>query len=403
MKKVFLLFTFIIGTLSLFAQFKNNSVGQIPIIAWGGVPPGESTVSRYSELLQSGVTHNISLFNNVDELAVAMEAAKKTGVKMIIYCPELRKEPEKIVNRFKDHPSLAGYLLYDEPQQNEFPKVQNLIKRIQAIDKDHFCYVNLLAVNFSSKSLSAKSYEKTVEQFVNDNSVPVISFDFYPIIKNSFGNQIMSGQWYENLEFFSKEAHNIGKPFWAFALTLAMGDYPIPTIEGIRLQVFSNLAYGAQGIQYFTYWTPTPRQGKLGNFHNAPIDLKTKKKTNVYNYIQEINTEIKALSPVFLGAKVVSVSHTGNKIPSGTTRLKSLPEVIRKFNTDGLGAIVSILNKGDMTYLVVVNRDFKKPMTLTIEGDDRLIRIMKNGKSIKASASDSKISVPPGDVVVFGW
>ena len=57
-------------SVSLFSQ-QNE---QIPIMAWYGVPPEESTVERYMELRHSGITHQLSFFSDVDELAVAMES-----------------------------------------------------------------------------------------------------------------------------------------------------------------------------------------------------------------------------------------------------------------------------------------------------------------------------------------
>src|SRR5437868_3488260 len=81
-----------------------------------------------------------------------------------------------------------------------------------------------------------------------------------------------------------------------FALTVAHGPYPIPTIEQLRVQVFSDLAYGAQGIQYFTYWTS---KSDTWNFHEAPIDVSGKR-TAVYDRVKQMNAEIRALSPVFL-------------------------------------------------------------------------------------------------------
>ena len=41
-----------------------------------------------------------------------------------------------------------------------------------------------------------------------------------------------------------------------YALSVAYGDHPVATSGQLRLQVYSDLAYGAQAIQYFTYWTP---------------------------------------------------------------------------------------------------------------------------------------------------
>jgi hypothetical protein len=62
--------------------------------------------------------------------------------------------------------------------------------------------------------------------------------------------------FYANLEVCSTKAREAGIPFWAFALTTAHLSYPVPTMGQLRYQVYSNLAYGAQGIEYYTYWKP---------------------------------------------------------------------------------------------------------------------------------------------------
>ncbi len=400
MKHLFLLISLIGCSILSFAQQGNSTAGQLPILAWYGVSPEESTVERYIELRQSGITHNFTFFNSVDELAVAMEAAQKAGVKMIIHCPELEKEPEKIVQRFKDHPALAGYFLRDEPGRVDFPALGKWARRIQAVDSEHFCYLNLFPNYAGKEALGTETYREHVQLFIEEVPLQLLSFDHYPIVEDESGDRTMRAGFYENLEIFSDEARKAGKPFWAFALTVAHTPYPIPTPAEIRVQVYSNLAYGAQGIQYFTYWTPKPG---TWDFHHAPIEYDTRKRTEVYDYITQMNREIRGLSKVFLNAEVVSVAHTGESIPQGTRRLEKLPEVITKFETAGTGAIVSVLKKGNTSYLVIVNRDFQESMSVTIEGDSRLNRVLKDGSIVKADAYVSKLPVAPGDILVYAW
>jgi hypothetical protein len=45
-----------------------------------------------------------------------------------------------------------------------------------------------------------------------------------------------------------------------------------PTIEHLRVQAFSDLAYGAQAIQYFHV---LDEQSDVWNFHEGPIDRRT--------------------------------------------------------------------------------------------------------------------------------
>jgi hypothetical protein len=318
---------------------------------------------------------------------------------MIITCPELEKEPEQIVNRFKDHPALAGYFLRDEPHRADFAKLGQWAKRIQAVDNLHFCYLNLFPNYASQEQLGTETYREHVQQFIKEVPLQLLSFDHYPILVNASGERVLRDIWYENLEIFSEEARKAGKPFWAFALTVAHKPYPIPTLAELRLQVYSNLVYGAQGIQYFTYWTPTPG---TWDFHHAPIDFDTQKRTEIYDKIKLLNEEIKNLSFVFLNARVVSTGHTGDDIPKGTSRLGKLPDVIKTLDVEG-DAVVSVLEKEGQSFLVIVNRDFKNEISVKIEGNPELQRILKDGTRVPANKYMDRLVVDPGDILIYGW
>jgi len=392
--------------LCLLAQDFNSLVyadetGQIPIMAWLGVPPDLSTLERFEELRESGITHNFSHSRSIEQLAETLDVAEKAGVKMVIHVPELNKEPEIVVRRFMEHPALAGYYLSDEPGRGSFPGLADRVRTIQAIDNKHFCYINLLPNHAPPAALGTKTYREHVQQFLKEVPVKILSFDHYPITEDAEGARRINGVWYENLEIVAEEARKADKPFWAFALTVAHFTYPIPTPAELRLQVFSNLAYGAQGIQYFTYVTPTP-YGQ-NNFHHAPLAYGTFQRTEVFDYIKEVNQEIASLSRVFLNAKVISVSHTGEQIPPGTKRLNKLPDVIKEFETKGEGAVVSVLKKESKYFLVIVNRDFQRSMTVKVEGEPNLKRVLKDGSEVDATTYINTLPVGPGDLLIYSW
>ena len=75
--------------------------------------------------------------------------------------------------------------------------------------------------------------------------------------------------------------------------------------------------------------------------------------------------ELKLISNIFWGAKVLSVRHTGEKIPIGTKRLTTLPSEVKVLDTHGSGAIVSILENRGKRYLLIVNRSLKDIMQCT--------------------------------------
>ena len=396
-KLLSLLFALLTCTQFVNAQQKISSSEQIPILAWYGIEAKETTLARYQEMKATGITHGFTHFPDAAAMQKALDIAQQAGVKMIVACPELAAEPEKTVKRFMNHPAVAGYFLRDEPSKADFKGLGDWAKRIRAVDDKHFCYLNLLPNYATSDQLGFKTYREYVSTFDKEVPVQLLSFDHYSVIGDS--SQSIRENWYENLEIFAEEAAKVNKPFWAFALAVAHDPYPIPTMAALRLQVYSNLAYGAQGIQYFTYWTPVTTQW---NFHNGPI-TPDGKRTEVYDKITQMSKEIKDLSGVFLGAKVRYVAHTGKEITLGTTRLENLPAAIQTLETEGMGAVVSVLEKGATIFLVIVNRDMVNSMKLTVKGIVSLKKVLKDGSSVPASVYTDSLFVEPGDVAIYKW
>lgn len=376
------------------SQEKIKSETQIPILAWYGIPPEQTTLWRYQELKETGITHNLSFFPDAETMSKALDTAQRAGIKMIVSCPELKTKTEETVRRFMNHPAIAGYMLRDEPNRTDFPELGEWAKKIRAVDDNHFCYLNLFPNYATEQQLGTKTYKEHVDLFIQEVPIQLLSFDHYPVLGDS-----LRPNWYENLEIISEAARKAGKPFWAFALSVAHGPYPIPTVAQLRLQVFSDLAYGAQGIQYFTYWTPYDTTWK---FNNGPITLEGKR-TVVYDRIKLVNSEIRNLSGVFLGASVISVSHTGNNIPDGTRPLVKLPDPIKVLKTEGTGSVVSVLKNGANSYLVVVNRDFRNPMKLSIECDAKVKKVLKDGSVVLANVYQNSTEIDPGDIAIYMW
>lgn len=380
------------AAMSVANEAKPPEDDRIPVLAWIGPPPAQANVERYRELADCGFTHSFTGFANLADMTKALDAANQAGVKLMVSCPELQSDPQATVKRLKDHPAVGGYFLRDEPAAGDFASLARWAKQIESIDDRHVAYVNLFPDYATPQQLGTETYQQYVDRFVKEVPVQVISFDYYPIIDHS-----VRASWYTNLETISAAAKSANKPFWAFALSLRHYNYPVPTVAHLREQVFSNLAYGAQGIQYFTYWSA----GDLGG--DSPIDAAGKR-TPVYDRVKTVNAEIRGFSRVFLGAKVLWVGHTGSSIPQGTRRARSEPP-IRSLSTEGTGAVVSLLGNGDRRFLVIVNRDINARMPLTIQFDgSRVIRtIRSDGRDEEPGARDFRANVEPGDALIFGW
>lgn len=365
----------------------------IPVLAWMGVPEAQTSEARYHELADCGFTIGFSSFSNADAAIKALDAAKAAGVRVLVSCPQLESDPIATVQRLKGHPALAGYFLGDEPDTTAFEREAKWIERIRSADRDHIVYINLLPNYATTDQLRAPTYPAYVDRFATTVPTTFLSFDFYPIV-----GKTVRPNWYENLEIISAAAGKADKPFWAFALSLRHYDYPIATRENLREQVYSDLAYGAQGIQYFTYWQPTSF-----DCGDSPIDAAGKR-TAVFDRVKQMNAEIRAISSVFAGGKVISVGHTGERLPAGTRPFEPAAPV-KSVRTEGTGAIVSRLANSSRQFLVIVNRDIGHAMraTLTFEGGTAIDRVERDGTLQPLDKTEAQINIEPGDAAIFSW
>jgi hypothetical protein len=377
---------------------------QIPTVGWFGISQFGflHTAARAQELKDCGITHSLNYgFYTHNDAQTALDAAQTAGIKLIAqYKTNDNPSYEEFVNKFKTHPALDGYYLADEPNMNDFAELNTLKNNIRALDPSHYSYVNLWSNGGGSEHLGTSSYPTYVSNFISQYNPSFLSFDAYPIrMSGGQGPRIIEPAWYLNLEQIAGAAKTAGIPFWTISLSASHLVYPDPTIDDLRLQIYSSLAYGSQCIQYFTYWYP-------GNaYRMAPLDVNGYK-TDAWYALQTMNREIKSLSPVFLGATMVSVAHTGTTIPAGTTRLTTLPPVIESLETPDGGAVVSVMEKGSDAYLVVVNRSVQSPestMTLNVTLKKGVWRVTKDGTKIYLGATTDNSQVTPGDVVIYTW
>jgi hypothetical protein len=166
--------------------------------------------------------------------------------------------------------------------------------------------------------------------------------------------------------------------------------------------MYSNLAYGSQALQYFAY-----TGGGYEDYHHAPIHHG--KRSEVYDRVKLVNHEIKNLSGVFYGSKVIKVWHSGEYTPSPwvTARFQeennpAIPPV-KLLQTGKGGAVISLLENEDNRFLVIVNRDYQNPMQMTIVTDESVRKVLKDGSVVSASLYTNTTEIDPGDVAVYTW
>lgn len=168
---------------------------QLPVLAWFSISAENTSLDRYLELKDAGFTHSFSHTRTADEVALQLDTAQLAGVKLIITCRELESETKATVNRFKNHPALDGYFLRDEPDRTAFAALGEWARKIESVDKKHYCYLNLLPTYAGLEALKTKSYREYVNLFIKEVNLPFVSFDNYPVV----GDSSVRDDFYENL------------------------------------------------------------------------------------------------------------------------------------------------------------------------------------------------------------
>ena len=367
---------------------------ELPILAWYSIPEENISLERFQELKEAGFNVNLSSVGSFDKALASLDYGEQTGVKIVFSCHDMWEDPEGTAAKVKDHPALFGYSLGDEPNNARFPVLADMADRLRSVDPDHVIYVNLFP-NYAPDEVLGSTYPEHVRKYIEEVRPPLVSFDFYPVTEDGIRER-----WWENLEVISRESAAAGLPFWAFALSTAHKPYPIPTMASLRLQFYTDLAYGAQGLQYFTYWNPVPG---TWDFHDAPIDLDGNR-TPVYDLVKAMNAELQARADIFVGDKVLQVRHTGETVPPGVTPLTDLPEPLTALDTHGKGAVVSLLENGGFRYLMLVNRSLDEGFDYDIAFARKVERVGRDGRAVKVPAKGTQtFHLEGGDCVIFRW
>lgn len=376
---------------------------RFPVIAWHGVRSSFASVDRFKEVEQMGVTIDYSRRQNVETALRILDLAAQTNVKLIVEIDEFYRDADRAaaVKALMGHKALAGYFMFDEPHPKDFAGVAKTMREIQAIDSKHICYCNILPNGLPEhyEILGVKDYTEYVTRYLNECPTTFLSFDKYPIVHDGT-NIWVQDNFYEALEVTSREAVRHNMDLWAFLLTTPHGGYPQPTPAHLRLQGYSNLAYGVQVLQCFTYWTPDPSSG---DYHDGPIAADGTR-TATYDLVKNYLDEVQKVAWIFRGCKVEGVWHLGGKLPVATKPLTTLPagaETITIDNTES--ALVSVFTNHGYTFMLVQNTNVVRSQRSYVKMKPGVQRIMRDGSVTPASEEQAVQTLEPGDVRIYMW
>lgn len=251
-----------------------------------------------------------------------------------------------VVDDYKNHPALYGYLLTDEPHQKLFTNLGKLVNTFTYLDPEHPAFVNLFPNYATAEQLGFIDYENYVSEYLDIVKSPILSYDHYALMED--GDR---PQYFENLEIIRRQALRAGVPFWNVILATPHFNYRDPSPADLRWQVYTTLAYGGKGIIYFTYNTLD-----VENYRNGIIGLYGQL-TPKYAVVQQLNHELQRLGKHLVNLRSVSVTHSAD-IPEGA--VAHTGEGLVYQIEGGAFVIGEFIDSSDSPWIMVVNKNRQK-------------------------------------------
>jgi len=204
-----------------------------------------------------------------------------------------------------------GYGLADEPNVKDFPELAKFVEAVHKARPGKLAIINLFPSYASQAQLGAPTYEEHVAQYMDQVDVDVLCMDNYPHFRP--GEPDGRDVYCADLAVMRRYSQQAGVPFWNFFNTMPYGNQTDPTEAQLRWQVFASLTYGARGVFYFCYWTPT-RRGSEGVFEfpkGGAIITSDGRRTRHYEQAKRINERVKNLGPTLMKLTSTGVYRVG--------------------------------------------------------------------------------------------
>lgn len=335
---------------------------QFPILAFWAVP-GSATLTDFKNYRDAGF--NIYTLNPDRDFYDGLEKATSAGLAIM---PFIKKQGFNVkdmdVEYPEDHPNVVGWITRDEPKTVEEADISiRAANGLMHKDPTRWAMFNNLPPH--TKHLNTK---KLVAAAVR-SGVPIISYDNYVIYENGTADE---AQHFAALDLYRRLSLKHDVPFWAFALTIKHFHYRRASESDVRWKQFTNLAYGAKGLWYFTYWGPTDWE-KWDN--KAIVNPADGSKTELYEYVKAINHNVLSMGDTLLNLTLTDVTHT-TATPEGQNTFEPNRHWIAEITARS--AIVSFFrHKDGSRYGMVVNKQHGKDKSAAALTDEITLTFAK--------------------------
>jgi len=330
---------------------------------------------------------------------------------------------------WSDHPATYGYWITDEPSPDKFENIGKVVAYLRKHDPTKPSVVNLLPVLGVPDGDAITPYRATLMKFIDTVHPDVLSYDFYPFMAKGDGVY-----YFLNLMLMREAAMKAGIPFINITQAIAHENlgYRWPTEHEMRWLSYTTLAYGGQGLCWYIYNDRLDVPELSGFFADAP-DSKIPKPN--YWSVSRTNRDFKAIATELQPLKSIEAYHAGPHAKLGNLddkRWNFLKDDIKidedaywnrlverhipyggvalpadsPFKVDNShNLLLGCFGKSakQISHVLVVNLDYKNPLTTTITGPGTLdIFHSPTRQWVKSpEGSNARLDLPPGGGVLI--
>ena len=266
-----------------------------------------------------------------------------------------------------NEPCFAGLSVKDEPTLKDFDMLGNISNALLEVDPSKLMFCTILPSYAPDEMLQIEEYRKTMshweayqrytEDYITKTNSQIVSFDYY---LNHVFKMPIEGVYSEdfllNLSYFASICKTYNIDYWAYAAAYGHGGRAQYTSEELKWIVNTQLAFGAKGMVYYTYWSIIPGYKMADWINPTRSGLVTGNGIphDTYFIIKDINKNIHAIEEILKPSEFVCVAQYGDK------KLNISPDVEVNtyspiYNISGGDALVGIFNNNNKKVFYIIN------------------------------------------------
>lgn len=227
--------------------------------------------------------------------------------------------------------------------------------------------------------MGTATYPEYVRLLIETIRQPFLSYDNYSLV----GGRMLD-PFYTNLEVVRRISVETGVPFWNCVLSNAHFNYMENTDATYNLQAYATIAHGGRGIQYFSYFT-----WSSGNYRLGPID-QFGNRTPSWDMLRRVNNQIHALAPTLKRLRSTGAYHFPDVPPecrplAESAWVQSVAMTQRYVNPPAAAQFLigEFVDETGRPYFMLVNKDLAQSFQFAIT-------LRKPGKLIHVSPYSGK-------------